>query len=69
MSTSGWNGLYGGYRNSTGTFAGLGTSARWWSSTPSSINAWYRALYSSYAYVNRSTANQAYGWSVRCLRN
>ena len=69
VSTSGWHGLYGGYLATNGSFYGLGTYGRWWSSTPSSSDAWVRLLHSSNTIVVRGTSNQGNGWSVRCLRN
>jgi len=69
ISTSGWHGLYGGYRAATGNFITLGTLGYWWSSTPSSSYAWYRNLYSGDANVLRATSHPGYGFSARCLRN
>ncbi|MDD4062404.1 MAG: FISUMP domain-containing protein [Candidatus Pacebacteria bacterium] len=67
-NSSGFNGLLGGHRSTGGVFYSLGAYGFWWSSTPSSGNAWFRYLYSSYSTVYRNAINQGYGFSVRCLR-
>ncbi len=67
---SGWSGLLSGYRAyNDGRFRSFGTHGNWWSSTPSSGNAWNRYLHSSYSTVYRYANNQGYGFSVRCLRD
>ncbi|MDD4062560.1 MAG: FISUMP domain-containing protein [Candidatus Pacebacteria bacterium] len=59
-----------GYRSYTdGRFRYFGTDGNWWSSTPSSGDAWCRYLHSSYSTVGRGAVNQGYGFSVRCLRD
>ena len=60
---------YSGYRNTDGTFYYLGTNALFWSSTVSGSNAWHRYLYYTNATVNRYENIQAFGFSVRCLKD
>ena len=69
FGTSGFEGLPGGFRGTNGSFNFLGTSADFWSSSPSGGNAWRRDLDSSSVGVNRSASGQANGLSVRCLRD
>lgn len=66
---SGFNGLLAGYRVTDGSFAGQSTLAYFWSSTESAANAWFRYLNSGQTGVNRVADNQAYGFSVRCLKD
>lgn len=70
-NTSGFSGLPGGNRGSTGSFNFVGSYGYWWSSTESSSSdPWCRRLdydngsvYVSYLY------NKRFGFSVRCLRD
>ena len=64
-----FTGKLSGYRSTDTNFYSIGTYGLWWSSTPSSGNAWYRSLYSSYSTVLRNALNQGGGFSVRCLRD
>lgn len=68
--SSGFNGVLAGDRNTDGSFVYRGTYANLWSSTqyPTS-NAWFRALGSDYATVNRNHNSKAFGFSVRCLKD
>ena len=81
-STSGWNydgngtnesgfsALPGGYRNYIGDFVTIGGTAYFWSSTASYSNAsWYRLLGSNAESVYRSSHNQVYCFSVRCVKD
>jgi uncharacterized protein (TIGR02145 family) len=67
--TSGFNGPLAGYRNTTGGFLNRGTNGVFWSSSQSGGTAWYRALSTSTATVNRFAISKAYGFSVRCLKD
>jgi uncharacterized protein (TIGR02145 family) len=59
-----------GYRNSGGiTFYYRGRNTNLWSSTPSSGDAYYRNLYWYGSTVDRNLSSQAYGFSVRCLKD
>ena len=64
------NSCFSGYRNTNGgAFYNLSSLAHFWSSSISGGNAWRRFLNSSYSTVYRTASNQAYGFSVRCLKN
>ena len=66
---SGWQGLLAGYRGTNGAFSNVGSNAYFWSSLVSGSSAWRRALSSGYAPVYRYTYDEAYGFSVRCLKD
>lgn len=67
---SGFTGLPGGYRSTSGSFLRVGFRGDWWSSTESSSsNAWFRSLYYSNSEVNRAASVKRLGFSVRCVRD
>ena len=67
---SGFAGLPGGYRLSTGAFGGIGGYGYWWSSTEhNDPNAWYRYLSLSDGSVVRYYSSKRGGNSVRCLQD
>jgi uncharacterized protein (TIGR02145 family) len=66
---SGFSGLPGGLRLNNGTFSSAGNYGFWWSSSPSSGNAWFRGLNSGSDDVNRGNLTQRSGFSVRCVRD
>ena len=67
---SGFTALPGGYRNYSGIFSNIRSYAYWWSSSEySSIDTYYRDLYSGYRDVDRSNASKSSGFSVRCLKD
>ena len=67
---SGFTGLPGGYRESSGTFDNIGNFGFWWSSTEYyTTYAWYRTLYYNYGYATRFNYDKKSGFSVRCLRD
>jgi uncharacterized protein (TIGR02145 family) len=66
---SGFEALAGGYRFAYGSFGHGGTSAYFWSSSPSGDNALRRRVGSSGVGVNRHAFSRALGLSVRCLRD
>lgn len=69
-NATGFSALPGGYRNTYGTFNGLGNAGYFWSSSENSTtNAWVRDLDYNSAFVDRSNDNKAYGFSARCLRD
>lgn len=69
-NSSGFSGLPGGYRNSSGYyFDGAGYDGGWWSSSPDGSNAWLRAVNANDETVNRGNYDQQSGWSVRCVRD
>jgi len=67
---SGFSGLPGGDRNSSGSFLGIGKFGYWWSSTESSTGpAWGRNLDYDNGLVSRYYLRKTNGFSVRCLRD
>ena len=66
---SNFEGLLAGYRNASGSFHNLGSLANLWSSSESGSNAWRRSLGSGNSTVYRTTHSQAYGFSVRCVKD
>ena len=68
-NSSGFSALPGGNRNYLGPSFGVGVSAFFWSSSPDGSNAWDRKLNSGFDSVIRSSRDQRYGFSVRCLKN
>jgi len=59
-----------GYRNTNGAFYTSGSYTHFWSSSSvSGANAWNRHLHSSLSIVYRDPNDQAFGFSVRCLKN
>jgi uncharacterized protein (TIGR02145 family) len=67
---SGFTGLPGGFRNTSGDFDYFGHGGFWWSSSEySTTSAWDRDLNSNEAYVYRDDGSKEYGFSVRCLRD
>ena len=69
-NTSGWAGLPGGNRVTSGSFYSIGSSGLWWSSTQDGAsNAWNRDLHYSGAYAFRNNDGKASGFSVRCVRD
>ena len=67
--SSGLNMPLAGNRGTAGSFGGLSSEARLWSSSESSAWSWGRGLNSGYATVYRGTLDKTYGFSVRCLGN
>lgn len=67
---SGFSGLPGGNRGGNGTFANVGKTGGWWSSTEDDTYvAWARSLSYNYGGVFRLDGGKDYGFSVRCLRD
>ena len=67
---SGFSALSSGSRSYAGTFADMGATAFYWSSTPSgSDRAWYRLLNNSLPGVFRYQREIRNGYSVRCIKN
>jgi uncharacterized protein (TIGR02145 family) len=67
---SGFSGLPGGYRVSSGTYYSIGYLAHFWSSTEyNSSSAWFRYLYYDGSEVARLYYNKRDGFSVRCVRD
>jgi uncharacterized protein (TIGR02145 family) len=69
-NASGFTGLPGGSRFTTGTYSSsVGESAGNWSSTPDGVQAWHRVLNHDDSKVYRGKVNKETGQYVRCLKN
>jgi len=69
-NSSGFAGLPGGGRGTSGAFLDVGYGGLWWSSTePNTPNAWCRLLFYNDGNINRYFNNKRLGFSVRCLRD
>jgi uncharacterized protein (TIGR02145 family) len=70
---SGFKALPGGTTNFNWGFNFLGLTGSWWSSDQGLYNMGYypmiRTIYSYYGYVERTSASQSSGYSVRCMRD
>jgi len=60
--------VFSGYRSTYDAFFGSGTHTYFWSSSVSGADAWSRRLSSSRSTFLRYPYDQAYGFSVRCLK-
>ena len=70
INKSGFSALPGGYRYRDGTFRSIGIYGYWWSSAEyDTNNAWGRAMYYHQSVVGRGNNGNAYGFSVRCVKN
>lgn len=66
---SGFTGLPGGARNEAEIFGDIGEYGHWWSSTNIDLyNGWHRMLYRGNGFVGESSYNEAYRFSVRCIK-
>ena len=68
-NSSGFSGLPGGYRSSSGDFNYAGNNGFWWSSSPVGSTAWSRSLNLNGENVGLANANPRFGFSVRCVRD
>ena len=69
-NSSGFTGLPGGYRLTSGPFSSVGDYGYFWSSTENSpTNAWYRDLSYGSDFANSYNFTKGYGFSVRCVRD
>ena len=69
-NSSGFAGLPGGGRYSSGTFYSIGSFGYWWSSTEYyAEDAWCRSLDDYDSNVYSSYGNKQYGFSVRCVQD
>jgi uncharacterized protein (TIGR02145 family) len=67
--SSGFDIIYSGYRDQSGTFNSLGSGATFWtSSQETGSTGWYRG-FSDDPQIHRDTWNKGYGFSVRCVLN
>ncbi|MGB1075601.1 MAG: FISUMP domain-containing protein [Flavobacteriales bacterium] len=69
-NSSGFSGLLGGYRRSSGNFSTVNNLGCWWSASPNrASNAWGRELKSDDGNVGRYANTQRNEFSVRCVRD
>ena len=68
-NSSGFSGLPGGFRVSSGFFFSAGVYGYWWSSSPVGSYAWVRYLLNDVENVGRDLNNLRLGFSVRCVRD
>ncbi|NTU95453.1 MAG: hypothetical protein HGA52_05315 [Bacteroidales bacterium] len=70
-NSSGFTALPGGYRKYDGWgYVSLGTSGRWWSSTPDGTDsAFFRYMSNSGSDVQSSSGIRSFGDSVRCVKD
>ncbi len=70
QDNSGFNARPIGYRYTSGDLLFVGFYAGWWSSSSGEDdNAWRRTAQSSTSGIFHNTSSQAYGYSVRCVRD
>ena len=72
MNSSGFSGLPGGCRSSSGKFYDVGYYGDWWSASESTeSNAWVRTVGFNYSNstLNRHNSSKNSGFSVRCVRD
>ncbi|UCH14004.1 MAG: hypothetical protein JSV22_12975 [Bacteroidales bacterium] len=66
--TSGFDIIYSGFRDPSGTFISLGSGATFWTSTEGGAGmAWYRG-FATDPQIHRDVYDKEYGFSVRCVR-
>lgn len=69
-NSSGFSGLPGGLRDTTGAFLGLGKYGYWWLATEyDSSSAYTRTLYYTGGSMGRINIEKLYGLSVRCIKD
>jgi uncharacterized protein (TIGR02145 family) len=68
-NSSGFSGLPGRHRSSSGGFNTYDSAGFWWSSTGSGSNSWMRHLNNVQAYVYRNNYDRNNGFSARCVRD
>ena len=66
---SGFSGLPGGYRASSGIFWDAGHSANWHSSSPIDSTSWYHAISANEDNLLQGTYDHHGGFSVRCIKD
>ncbi len=68
-NSSGFTGLPGGGRGTSGSFFDIGVYGYWWSSTEVSSDAWFRYLYFNSDNAFKLDFDKKYGFSVRCVKD
>lgn len=67
---TGFTGLPGGNRHSSGNFSPVGEDGYWWSATQYDTDkAWMRSLTSVGRYISRRAIDKELGLSVRCVKD
>jgi uncharacterized protein (TIGR02145 family) len=62
--------LPAGYRESDGTYEGIGEAAIFWTNTDMNISkAWYRYLKYDDRSIMRNCCSSAFGYSIRCVKD
>jgi uncharacterized protein (TIGR02145 family) len=69
FGSSGFTGLPGGFRGTSGSFFDQSLYANFWSSSESGGSAWVRDLNYTSPKVNRDDYSKSYGSSVRCVQD
>ena len=69
FGTSGFTGLPAAVRKTNGEFQYLNYFGYFWSSSEYGTDAWYRSLSHHITQAGRYSGSQAYGLSVRCLKD
>ncbi len=68
-NSSGFTGLPGGYRYTSGSFDYLTNYAYFWSSSENGTSAWRRYLFYNHASVFRGYEDKPFGFSLRCVKD
>ena len=74
-NSSGFSGIPGGFRSSSGSFSLIGRDNYFWSSSLNFIppfnnsNAWYRLLLYNHGYAVRSYQTKRFGFSIRLIKD
>jgi len=68
-STTGFNAIPGGFRDTGGTFKGIGNYGIWWGSTADSSGALGRIIGSDDSGIYRLVSGMSSGFSVRCVKD
>ena len=69
-NSSGFGGLPGGYRGTSGNYAAQGNTGYWWASSErNSTQGDYASLDNSFASSFSNGATKSFGYSVRCVRD
>ena len=70
QNKTGFTALPAGQRTESGVFRWLTTDAYWWTATEyNTPSAYYHTINNVQPYENYSNANEAQGFSVRCVKN
>ena len=69
-NSSGFGGLPGGYRGTSGNYAAQGNTGYWWASSErNTTQGDYISLDNSFASFASNGATKSFGYSVRCVRD